>query len=202
MTKPCVKCGSLQRYKNGNCAQCAAEYRKKNATQLAAAQREYVKKNSERKKEYDKKYIKENKDAIAASKLKWARKNREHVNQKCREWRENNPGSAYAISKRWRENNPEAKALIAHNRRTLIKGDKPTTDIVRRLWVKQCGVCICCGKSLLKGFQLDHIMPLALGGRHIDENLQLLTPNCNRSKGKKHPDIWRAEKGLNPRNVI
>lgn len=196
MIKPCVKCGSLERYKNGSCARCAAEYRKENAEKRAAYQRDYVKNHPDWKKTYDKQYAEKNKEKIAAYKLDWEQKNREKVNANQRKWRKENPEGAYLISKRWRENNPEAKALIAHNRRTLIKGDRPTTDIVRKLWIKQCGMCACCGESLLKGFQLDHIMPLALGGRHIDENLQLLTSFCNRSKGKKHPDIWKAEKGI------
>lgn len=197
--KPCVKCGSVERYKNGSCAACAKEHRKKHLEERAAKQREYVKKTpgyAEKAKEYLIKYVRDNKDTIQASKLEWARKNKDHINAKSRDWRKQNPEKAFLIAKRYRENNPEAKALIAHNRRTRIKGDKPTTDIVRKLWAKQNGKCVCCNASLDEGYHLDHIMPLALGGRHIDENLQLLTPKCNRSKSAKHPDVWRAEKGI------
>ena len=38
-------------------------------------------------------------------------------------------------------------------------------------------------------------MPLALGGKHEDENLQLLCATCNLSKGAKHPIAFMQSKG-------
>lgn len=49
-------------------------------------------------------------------------------------------------------------------------------------WNKLCGIC----KEVVEGaFDIDHIVPLSLGGAHSQENLQLTHPFCNRSKGNR-----------------
>lgn len=47
--------------------------------------------------------------------------------------------------------------------------------------------CVACRKSIKLKYHVDHIMPLALGGKHERLNIQLLCPSCNLSKHKKHP---------------
>lgn len=47
--------------------------------------------------------------------------------------------------------------------------------------------CVACRKSIKLKFHIDHIMPLALGGKHERLNIQLLCPTCNARKSKKHP---------------
>ncbi len=42
----------------------------------------------------------------------------------------------------------------------------------------------------IRKFELDHIVPLALGGMDDDKNFQLLCYPCHRGKGKKKPDVW------------
>lgn len=50
--------------------------------------------------------------------------------------------------------------------------------------------CAACGST--DHPEIDHILPLALGGTHSPANLQVLCRPCNRSKGAKHPDEWRG----------
>jgi 5-methylcytosine-specific restriction endonuclease McrA len=46
--------------------------------------------------------------------------------------------------------------------------------------------CKHCGLSVKNGnFEIDHIIPLALGGKDTFWNLQLLCRTCNRKKGKR-----------------
>lgn len=62
--------------------------------------------------------------------------------------------------------------------------------IVGRLWRTQHGACGCgCGRSLVYGYHIDHHVPIALGGRHTESNLRLLTPRCNLAKGAKDPRL-------------
>lgn len=37
---------------------------------------------------------------------------------------------------------------------------------------------------------LDHVVPLALGGSHVFENLRPICPSCNSSKGAKLLEDW------------
>jgi len=39
-------------------------------------------------------------------------------------------------------------------------------------------------------------MPLALGGKNEDWNIQLLRAECNSRKGAKHPIVYMQEKGF------
>lgn len=43
--------------------------------------------------------------------------------------------------------------------------------------------------------EVDHVMPRALGGKHVMSNLQLLCGPCNRRKYAKHPAEWMMEVG-------
>lgn len=83
----------------------------------------------------------------------------------------------------------------------------------RRLWNKQEGKCILCGKAIdlyLRANQpgspeIDHVRPLAADGGNHRENLALLHRSCNALKSdmplslarrelerlEKYPPIWR-----------
>lgn len=99
----------------------------------------------------------------------------------------------------YRERHPErARESVKrnnHKRRAQMKGTL-SPDIYQRLHVAQRGQCVYCRTSLDEVTpHLDHIMPLALGGSNTDENVQLLCPTCNTSKGSTHPDEYEARIG-------
>lgn len=55
-------------------------------------------------------------------------------------------------------------------------------------WVKQNGKCRRCGDDLdPKEAEGDHIIPVALNGKHAKGNIQALHEHCNRSKGANDP---------------
>jgi len=61
----------------------------------------------------------------------------------------------------------------------------------------QRGKCACgCGKSLNNEFHMDHRMPIAKGGRHHDDNMQLLLPLCNMQKNAKDPIDFMQSRGF------
>lgn len=82
---------------------------------------------------------------------------------------------------------PYHSAHVARRRKAGVT--RVTPRQIRELWSRQGGLCACgCRASLLaSGYHADHRIPVSKGGLHTIENLQLLTPHCNRSKSDKLP---------------
>jgi 5-methylcytosine-specific restriction endonuclease McrA len=57
------------------------------------------------------------------------------------------------------------------------------------------GICAACNQKIEvgKAWDIDHILPLALGGTNATDNLQILCRSCHRSK-TSHSDIPRIAK--------
>jgi 5-methylcytosine-specific restriction endonuclease McrA len=76
----------------------------------------------------------------------------------------------------------------------------------RDLHRKQQGVCVCCFKPIPIAGQgeVDHMVPLARGGRDDRSNLLLAHAQCNKEKHNKtlteHWE-WRVRVGLDPENL-
>lgn len=62
---------------------------------------------------------------------------------------------------------------------------------------RERGHCaVCRGEFEKRLLELDHVTPLARGGLHADENMQLLCRTCNRQKGTSDPVEFMQRKGL------
>ena len=48
-----------------------------------------------------------------------------------------------------------------------------------------------CGKTLDETYEIDHIIPVSLGGPNISESLQAMCPNCHSTKTKKETTILK-----------
>lgn len=93
---------------------------------------------------------------------------------------------AYRLTEEQRR---DEKARHRQNRKLRHHGGGLSQGIRRRLWERQSGRCaLCCAQLERVGvlrYHLDHIVPLARGGMHHDQNVQLLCPSCNIWKGTK-----------------
>jgi 5-methylcytosine-specific restriction endonuclease McrA len=54
-------------------------------------------------------------------------------------------------------------------------------DVKQYVWARDGGRCRSCGSGV--ELQFDHVIPIALGGSSIADNLQVLCGPCNRRKG-------------------
>lgn len=171
MIKPCIKCGAENRNKRGKCEPCTkiatAKYRVANREKARVVASEWAKNNPEKARIKNAKYKKANREKLKQANAKW-----------------------------WKDN-PELRRVYRQTRRSRkLNNGKLSTNLTETLYKKQKGKCVCCKKPLGKDYHLDHIMPLALGGKNEDWNIQLLKASCNFRKSKKHPIDYMQSKGF------
>lgn len=132
-------------------------------------------------------------DAIARQKA-WSEANREKTREYSRRFYEKHSdrvkeqNRAYSLA--WAKKYPEkARMLVAKRRARLLAAGHE--NIVGWLELLQfySGVCAKCGGS--ENLQLDHIVPISLGGRHATYNFQILCRTCNSSKGNRNSTDYR-----------
>lgn len=132
-------------------------------------------------------------DAIARQKA-WTEANRDKTREYSRQSYQRNLDSRReknrAYSAAWAKKYPEkARMLVAKRRARLLSAGHE--NIVGWLELLQFygGVCAKCGSQ--EDLQLDHIIPISLGGRHATHNFQILCRSCNSSKGNRNSDDYR-----------
>ena len=88
----------------------------------------------------------------------------------------------------YNKRHPEQKRAESHNRRARIKqaGGRLTTKECREIFEKHGKRCLKCGSD--DRVALDHVVPLALGGMNIADNMQPLCMMCNSYKGASVAD--------------
>lgn len=120
----------------------------------------------------------------------WREKNREADRARKREYYANNreqvksQNAAYKAARRDQYNG-------YHHQRRTRKADNGVYLVTDRDYRRILeSPCVACGST--KNIQVDHIIPIARGGRHCVGNLQALCGSCNASKGAKLPIAWRT----------
>jgi hypothetical protein len=144
----------------------------------------WVSKNRARINLSQRKRITEETKTKAAIYLKeWRKKNP----QKCRDlktaWRNRNRETVRRQNNEYWKNNPEKRAESRNRRRAHEKGcateDRKT---IKEFYKTSQRISKCLGVR----FEVDHILPLAIGGAHCPSNLQIIPWRINRIKGKKN----------------
>lgn len=190
----CIKCGTL--FDGRFCKVCKKA--------IAAA---YYKANPDAHMAKTNAWRKANPDAVRAIAKRAAPK----MAKLTKQWRLSNPERVKELSKKyrtradpslrkarldaWRAKNPHARSLHEQNRRAKSAGTL-SRGIRKTLFDLQRGRCACCKLPLGTDCHLDHIMPLALGGKNVDTNVQLLRATCNMKKHAKHPIDYMQEQGF------
>jgi hypothetical protein len=176
-----------------------AEYREKNRDDAINAQlREYAK--TDRRKACKKAERARNADKYRAHKEKYYKANRETVKARSRAWNAANPERAAARRKdyfqRHREHLMEARREWKRQNRARVyeacarrRALKRATAVERvdfaavvAAWDGLCGIC---GEVVDGQYHFDHRVPLAAGGTHTADNIQIAHPLCNLKKGAK-----------------
>jgi len=185
--KPCKRGHISERWVGGDCIICSRENTRKSH-----------KKNIHKRRDYAKKYRKENNEAYKKFRRKKYKNNPEP--QKARSIK-NYYKDLEASRKKQRQRykkNPEAYKLSARNRKARIKNSEGshTLEDVKKIKKQQKHKCVYYNTCIKYNFHIDHIYPLAMGGSNYPENLQILCPACNLSKGAKDPIKFSQENGF------
>jgi 5-methylcytosine-specific restriction endonuclease McrA len=167
--KPCVRCGTSEWSKRGDCAQCLRGYRAK-----------WNQNNPEKVREF---------------KERWRRKYPEKYREEKARWRRKRPEVKRKNDRDYRERYPEKKVAKDHRRRTAKTkaGGSYTVGEWKALCEQYDSRCLCCGKK--KALEFDHVIPVSKGGSSDISNGQPLCRSCNASKGDKTTD-YRTKPGI------
>jgi len=153
--------------------------------------RERYNSNPEKFRERSRQFRNENLEKAAERFSKWRNENLEKAHQAVNRWRSKNPEKNKEITRRWHEANPEKRQEHDRNRRARENGNGGKIAAVEWKQLKDHyrHTCLCCGKKEPEiKLELDHVIPLVLGGENKIQNAQPLCSTCNRSKGTKHID--------------
>lgn len=178
-------------------AQYQRDYRIHNAEQIAARRAAYRDRTRDAKAAADAAYYANNRERLLLKNAAYRHAHREQFAAYSRTHWEKNKDQRRAYVAEWYRNNPDARLRSTHRRRARIKGGGDLSRGVRAKLLKlQRGKCANCRVSLRRaGSQLDHIMPLARGGKNDDGNVQLLCPTCNNRKRASDPIDWARRNG-------
>ncbi|MBR8638598.1 HNH endonuclease [Streptomyces tuirus] len=124
---------------------------------------------------------------------KWRQKNSEYVSARLAAYREGNKTAIAEQYRKWRLAN--AGAVTEKNQRRRARLIDAFVAPVDRdeIWVRDDGTCKICDKQIDRSLKwphpqsvtIDHVIPLALGGTHEPDNVQLAHAVCNSRKGDR-----------------
>lgn len=171
------------------------------------------------KKAYGRQYYIDNKETVKVKRAVYQKAHRPEQYEHLKKWRKNNPEKSReagrrqyaeniehrrAVKNAWKLKNPEAiknaleryrlnhlpkMAEKSHKRRAKLRGNgvfQVTEKELIRLYASPCAHC-----GTMENVTIDHIIPVARGGRHSIGNLQPLCLSCNASKNAKTMAEWK-----------
>lgn len=137
--------------------------------------------NAERHRSLARRWAEANPDRVRRNSTRWKAANRERLNALARARRKVDPAVTRererGFAQRWRAANPNKARAQSQRKRARKVG--ALTDEHAPL-PAGLPICACCGTT--NDLTIDHIKPLARGGKHATSNLQWLCRSCNSSK--------------------
>jgi 5-methylcytosine-specific restriction endonuclease McrA len=184
--EPCKRGHLDQRWtKSGICVACsyaaAKAWRLANAERVRELDAERRKAAPNRGDKYKQAWKARNKDKVRQSGAEYRRNNAEATAAATRRWYLANKERSRELIREWRKaNHGKASAWVSERRAARINATPQWADLdaIREIYQSACA----------HGLTVDHVIPLKnplVCGLHVQNNLQLLTPSENSSKGNK-----------------
>jgi 5-methylcytosine-specific restriction endonuclease McrA len=177
------KCSKAADGLNTRCRKCAKDYYQRNREQILAQKSAYYKDKYDHLAQYRKDYYTTNRQRLLAQKRELYVLNVEALRAKNRAYARNNRDKMNAYYRKYAVENPDIirKKRIKRRLRMMDNGvfEVSKRDLSRLL----SRPCVFCGSQT--NITLDHVIPVARGGRHSVGNLMPLCLSCNTSKQDK-----------------
>lgn len=196
------KCAGKRDGLQSNCRDCCnkatAAWMAANTERHKATRDAWRAANADRVKAVNDAWYAANRDKKLAQNAAWASANRGRRAEKNAEWHAKNRERRNLRKAEHKKDHPELARVYAQNRRARKResGGQLSAGLSAKLFKLQRGKCACCGNPLGDDYQMDHIIPIALGGMNTDNNIQLLRATCNRQKHAKHPVDFMRQRGF------
>lgn len=175
-------------------------WRRKNPGKLAKWDRKWKKENPDKAKAIHSRCRAKNAEKYRENRIQKYMEDREKFREKSKKYYHANREAMLQSNKEWRAKNPEKVRAVKLNRRARLsaagqyRSGVLSAECIAEVKNRQNGRCAAC-KAKAK-LEMDHIMPLALGGGGDKTNFQGLCRSCNLSKHAKHPIDFNRSIGL------
>jgi 5-methylcytosine-specific restriction endonuclease McrA len=204
-TKICARCGKEYQPFTGNqkwCSDCVLTVRKEKGDIYNKGYRaEHKKENAVTCQRYDHVHLAEIKARRAAHHVA----HREEENGRCATYggKHREEKAKYRIDRKpveairraqYMKSHPEKQRLQTQKRRALKYGNTPVSELLTEVqWRDILNMygdrCVYCGRKMKK-LTMDHVIPLAKGGKHLKDNVVPCCRACNCKKNARSPEEW------------
>jgi 5-methylcytosine-specific restriction endonuclease McrA len=105
-------------------------------------------------------------------------------------WRAEHPDKIKEYGNKYVKENPEKVKAVQQNRQEQIKSTKTELVSLKAILEKYGMICNICDKPIEQKEQLvyDHVIPIARGGTHTEDNIKPAHKSCNAWKGDRLPN--------------
>lgn len=188
-TIACKQCGTPHIQRRKGSIYCSAACAKK-ANSIRRA---------EHRAEISRQWRKNNVERVHSTAKAYRKANKHKETERMRRWIEHNPERFKQNVNRWIVNNPE-KVRAAQLRRARAELDgNATPKLIEAKWKASNKTCHLCGdpidpnlpSRLRMARTIDHITPIARGGKHDLDNIDFAHRSCNSSKKDKPLEEWQ-----------
>jgi 5-methylcytosine-specific restriction endonuclease McrA len=179
----------------GRCRICKVAYHKTwraaNKEHEREVNRRRLARDPEREQAYGRTYRAAHKEHIQEKDKAWREANKEYQRDRVKAYAVANPERLAANSKAYALANPEKRAESRGRRRASKQGAIISKADYRAILAEFGMVCHICGGVIdsssgqydPNNLHFDHVIPLAVGGPHSQDNVRPSHAGCNLSKG-------------------
>lgn len=196
--------GKARTKRRRQCRDCTRarwrRYYEKNREQLIDYQKCYYVEHKQKRIAYANNYYHSNKERIISQRAEYRQRNQRKIAAAKADYWTRNRDKMLKKGAAWRRANPHKVREINTLMRATRKGAGETGKIPAG-WVDHLGrmqgwKCAVCRQDIRSRFHVDHIKPLAKGGRHEKRNLQLLCVKDNLQKSARDPIDFMQSRGF------